>query len=197
MNNLLIASGLFKKLLILLNPLLISLIYHNLKPITTLNERIKDAKVLFYMPSILAIIIIIVGQHFLNFFDISIGYIKLAGGVMITLTAWKLLQNNQKISRSQTKSIVIPMVVPICIGGSTLSILLITTAGLPFELSTVFFLCATVVLIYFIIASSCFFSKKIINFFHPAIIEIISVFSAFIVFSIGINILISSLKAVW
>ena len=120
MNNLLIASGLFKKLLILLNPFLIALIYHNLKPVTTFNERVQDAKVLFYMPSILGIIIIIVGQHLLSFFDISTAYIKLAGGIMITLTAWKLLQNDQKESQIHAKSIVMPMVVPICIGGSTI-----------------------------------------------------------------------------
>lgn len=197
MNNLLIASGLFKKLLILLNPFLTALIYHNLKPVTTFNERVQDAKVLFYMPSILGIIIIIVGQHLLSFFDISTAYIKLAGGIMITLTAWKLLQNDQKESQIHAKSIVMPMVVPICIGGSTISILLMATAGLPFALSTVLFLCIAVVTIYFIIASCCFFSKKIINFFHPAIIEILSVFSAFIVFSIGLNILISSLKVIW
>lgn len=197
LSNLQIATDLFKKLIILLNPFLIALIYHNLKPTSTSSERMKDAKLLFYVPSILGIIIVIFGQHILSFFDISVAYIRLAGGIMIALTAWKMLQNEPKSSLAHKKSIVTPMIVPICIGGSTLSLILMTTAGLPFKLSTVLFVCFSVVLVYFIIANSCFFSKKLVGFVKPAIIEIMSVVSFFLIFSIGINILVSALKEVW
>lgn len=187
-----------KKMLIIVNPIMVMLIYSGLKPNASSQQRMKDAITIFGVSSVLAILFIIAGKYVLLAFDISANYISLAGGLMIIAAAWELLHSSPRKSAalSESKSILTPIVVPICIGGASISVILETTSQLTFSLPTLCGLIVVVVVVYALSAFACYFSNLLCKYVGAAMMQIAVIIFSFMILAVGLNITISSLAKI-
>jgi multiple antibiotic resistance protein len=184
-----------KKMLIIVNPIIVMLLYVSLKPHASSQQRKKDAVIIFITSCTLAIFFIIAGKYILLAFDIGVDYISLTGGIMIIAAAWELLHSSKNKINTQnvSKSIINPIVVPVCIGGASISIILETTSQLNFSVLNLSGLLVAVVIVYTLSALACFFSTIICQYLAKAIMEVIMIFMAFMILAVGLNITINSL----
>jgi multiple antibiotic resistance protein len=187
-----------KKMLIIVNPIMVMLIYSSLKPNASSQRRKKDALTLFAVSSILAILFIIAGKYVLLAFDITTSYISLAGGLMIITAAWELLHSSpgKNDEHIKSKSILTPIVVPLCIGGASISIILETTSKLTFSLPTLVGLVVVVVVVYALSALACYFSNLLCKYAGAAVMKIAVIIFSFMILAVGLNITISSLASI-
>lgn len=86
---------------------------------------------------------------------------------------------------SASKSIINPIVVPVCIGGASISIILETTSQLNFSVLTVIGLLVVVVIVYTLSSLACFFSEKICQYLGTAMMEVVMIFMAFMILAVG------------
>lgn len=182
-------------MLIIVNPIMVMMLYISLKPNASSQQRRKDAVTIFIAPCVLAIFFILAGKYILLAFDIGVNYISLTGGIMIVAAAWELMHtsNNKDSISSTSKSIIKPIVVPVCIGGASISIILETTSQLNFSISILIGLIVVVVVVYALSSLACFFSKKICQHLNKSVMEVVVIFMAFMILAVGLNITISSL----
>jgi len=187
-----------KKMLIIVNPIMVMLIYSSLKPNASSQRRMKDALMLFGVSSVLAVLFIIAGKHVLLAFDITASYISLAGGLMVIAAAWELLHSSpgKNDEPVKSKSILTPVVVPVCIGGASISIILETTSQLTFSLPTLGGLIGVVVIVYALSALACYFSNLLCKYAGAAVMQIAVIIFSFMILAVGLNITISSLATI-
>lgn len=191
-------SSLIVAMLTLLNPLIIGLIYLNFKPKAGLNESIRDGIVICLGSTLIMLVIIGIGTRILDFLGVSLLSIRIAGGIILTLSVYQLMNNanepdgedNQKV---HNQSVITPFVTPICVGGASISMLFTYISAIPSLTLPVFInLGSSVFFVFLVIAAflpiSVLFFKKI----EKSILSAIKSISLFIVFSIGISILVSA-----
>ncbi len=194
-NGTLIAS-----LLTLLNPIVISLLYLNAKPRATLQESVRDGITLCLGSTAIMLVIIIAGTSLLDAIGVKLLAIQIAGGIILTLSVYGLMNNNpaEEINESQRNhSIITPFVTPICVGGASISLLFSFIGAIPqrsfgamLSLSSAVFICFAVIGAFLPIAVMSF--QRI----PGGMLEIIRSISLFIVFAIGITILLDALPDV-
>lgn len=187
-------------MLTLLNPLIIGLIYLNYKPKATLAESIRDGITTCIGSTMIMLVIIRVGTSILDVLGVNLLAIRIAGGIILTLSVYKMMNDQgsaddtEAEQQAASKSIITPFVTPICVGGASISMLFTYISNIPkFSMAIFWSLGSAVFLVFLIIGAfmpiSILFFKKI----PKSILDAIKTISLFIVFSIGITILLSTI----
>lgn len=199
--NYLVPFLLFKNLIVIVNPLLVALIYLHLRPKIKEEQKRIEVFQIFLVSSLLGLMVSFFGKGILHFLGLSIDYIKMAGGLMIISSAWGMLGRKDKYEDSRSaalsKSIINPMVIPICMGGGTISIILTTTASLPFQVGVMFSTSTAIILTYGLTALCCYFGEYLKKFVGDNIVEIFTILCAFIMLAIGLTMVVEPMKALW
>jgi len=196
-------TSLIVALLTLLNPFIIGLIYLNFKPKATLAESIRDGATVCIGSTLIMLIFIGAGTSILDFLGVDLLSIQVAGGIILTLSVYGMMtaspdSNEQQADESQAKkSVISPFVTPICVGGASISLLFSYISQIPALTLPVFINLGTAVFIVFLVVGiflpiSVLFFKRI----SEGILSAVKSISLFIVFSIGIGILISAIPKI-
>jgi small neutral amino acid transporter SnatA (MarC family) len=190
-------------LLTLLNPLIIGLIYLNFKPKASFRQSVADGITVCLGSTLIMLVIIGIGTKILDFLGVNLLSIRIAGGIILTLSVYQLMtrsdesKHEDNTSTPSKQSVITPFVTPICVGGASISLLFTYIAAIPALTLPVFInLGSSVFLVFLIIGAflplSVIFFKKV----DESILSAIKSISLFIVFSIGISILISAVPEV-
>ncbi|MBO1073611.1 MarC family protein [Roseomonas marmotae] len=81
----------FPALFSIVNPLSGALIFHQVMEDRHLKERTKLARRVSFYSLIVLLVSLWGGSYVLNFFGISLGALRVAGGLVVAITAWRLL----------------------------------------------------------------------------------------------------------
>lgn len=196
-------TSLVVSLLTLLNPFIIGLIYLNFKPQAGLRESIRDGITICLSSTMIMLVIIAIGTKILDFLGVSLISIRVAGGIILALSVYGLM-NSSPISEehdshatTRQQSVISPFVTPICVGGASISLLFSYISAIP-ELSLPVFinLGSAVFLVFLIIGLFMPISVLCFRRVSDGILSAVKSISLFIVFSIGINILISAIPEI-
>ncbi|MBP7796415.1 MAG: MarC family protein [Elusimicrobiales bacterium] len=152
---------------------------------------------------------LIIGSWILGIFGISVPVIKIAGGILLFNTAWKMLNDQPKISeeerrecmRIDEKTAFYPMTLPLTAGPGSISITISLSPIKPaFDIRTLNEIASIIAGIFLASASIYIFyrySSAIIKKLDYSKQQIISKLSAFILFAIAIEITLDGLKLVF
>jgi len=196
-------TSLIVALLTLLNPFIIGLIYLNFKPKATLSESVRDGVTVCVGSTLIMLILIGTGTKLLDFLGVDLLSIQVAGGIILTLSVHKMMNAPSSDNEQQAedvpsgRSVVSPFVTPICVGGASISLLFSYISQIPALTLSVFINLGSSVFIVFLIVGlflplSVLFFKRI----NEGILAAVKSVSLFIVFSIGIGILLSALPKI-
>lgn len=148
-----------------------------------------------------------IGAYILSFFGITLPVLRVAGGIIISLSGWQMLTapdaNDQKLSESTDTAMLAaktsriafyPLTMPLTTGPGTISVAISLGAGRPtgFHAELLEFFASTmaaVVLLALLIYLSYKNAARIAGFIGPTGTTIIVRLSAFLLFCIGIQVL--------
>ena len=200
MNPLFTNTQLIIALLTLLNPVIIGLIYLNYKPRATLKESIRDGITTCIGSTLIMLVIIRVGTSILDALGVNLLAIRIAGGIILTLSVYQMMnEQNAEASpdldlQTRHKSVITPFVTPICVGGASISMLFSTISNIPqFSMAAFWNLGSAVFFTFLIIGAFMPISILLFKRIPKSILDAIKTISLFIVFSIGITILLSTI----
>lgn len=187
-------------LLALLNPFIIGLIYLNYKPRASLQQSISDGITVCIGSTAIMLVIISIGTSILSALSVDLLSIKVAGGIILTLSVYGLMTapaDSETSGMDPSASIVSPFVTPICVGGASISLLFTYISAIPSRsLGVIVNLGSAVFITFFIIGLFLPISILCFKKVPAGILSVVKSLSLFIVFSIGINILISTIPQV-
>lgn len=187
-------------LLALLNPFIIGLIYLNYKPRASLRQSISDGITVCIGSTAIMLVIISIGTSILSALSVDLLSIKVAGGIILTLSVYGLMTapaDSETAGMDPAASIVSPFVTPICVGGASISLLFTYISAIPSRsLAVIVNLGSAVFITFFIIGLFLPISILCFKKVPAGILSVVKSLSLFIVFSIGINILISTIPQV-
>jgi len=187
-------------LLALLNPFIIGLIYLNYKPRASLQQSISDGITVCIGSTAIMLVIISIGTSILSALSVDLLSIKVAGGIILTLSVYGLMTapaDSETSGMDPSASIVSPFVTPICVGGASISLLFTYISAIPSRsLGVIVNLGSAVFITFFIIGLFLPISVLCFKKVPAGILSVVKSLSLFIVFSIGINILISTIPQV-
>lgn len=196
-------TSLIISLLTLLNPFIIGLIYLNFKPQAKFKESVRDGITICLGSTLIMLVIIAIGTRILDFLGVSLIAIRVAGGIILTLSVYGLMNSppasdgQDRHATASHQSIISPFVTPICVGGASISLLFSYISAIPELTLPVFINLSSSVFIVFLIIG-LFIPVSVLCFkrISDGILSAVKSISLFIVFSIGINILISAIPEV-
>ena len=197
----------FLTLFPILNPPAMAPIFYELT--SHLDEKrqkkiaLMVAKYSFYLLSIS----LLIGSWILSIFGISVSIIKIAGGMLLFNTAWKMLNEQPRISEKEKKEIIkidentafYPMTLPLTAGAGSISITIsLTPENLSFSLKSFFEIIAVITGILLSSISIYLFYKysTIIKKLDYVAQQIIAKLSAFILLAIAIKMTIDGIKII-
>jgi len=190
-------------LLTLLNPFIIGLMYLNYKPRATLADGLRDGLTICLGSTVIMLAIIAIGTSILGFLGVDLLSIRVAGGVILTLSVYGLMtagddgpDTEDRSSRSD-QSVITPFVTPICVGGASISLLFTHISEIPHRTFSVFAnLGSSVFFEFLVIGASVPISVLVPKRIPNGILQAVKTISLFIVFSIGVKILISAVPEI-
>ncbi|MCH9728616.1 MAG: MarC family protein [Actinomycetia bacterium] len=195
--------SLFVSLLTLLNPFIIGLIYLNYKPRATVADGLRDGLTICLGSTVIMLAIIAIGTSILDFLGVDLLSIKVAGGIILTLSVYGLMtagddgpDTEDRSSRSD-QSVITPFVTPICVGGASIALLFTYISDIPNRTFPVIVSLGSAVFFVFLIVGaflpiSVLLFKRIPN----GILQVVKTLSLFIVFSLGVKILIEAVPKI-
>ncbi len=190
---------LFPALISLINPFAGALVFYNMTAHRLPEDRARMAMKISIYSFITLMASLYVGAYVLQFFGISLGALRIAGGVVITVTGWTLL-NAPRVNAAEAAAqsggvdpTFFPLTMPITTGPGTISVAIAlgTGRGHGSESGYLFFIGATLAAL--AISVSIWFAYKNaeygIRFIGPNGSNIALRLSAFLLMCIGVDIL--------
>lgn len=154
---------------------------------------------------VICILSYLVGEHILHFFGISINALKIAGGIVISRSAFQLLNAKhkkdigEKIKNESLQKEDIsftPLAMPLLSGPGSISFLInLSIQNLNSTKSSVFII-LTILLVSVTIFVVLFLAPKILSYLGQAGLKAMSKIMGFLVLSIGIQLIISSIISI-
>lgn len=186
----LVNTSLATSLLVLLNPFVIALIYISYRPNVRVREALSDdINVCLASTSIMSIIILS-GTRLLDWVGVSLPAIRVAGGLILMLSVYGLMNEAEVSLRGRDFNIASPFVTPICVGGASIALLFQYIAPVPALTLAVFISLFTAVFFCFLVIGLSLPMMVVFSRFIPdGVRSGIKSISLFFVFAIGVDLL--------
>ncbi len=196
-----------KDIIPILNPILIAIAFNAMFANKSYNkEQYKQVSwSLFFYSTLICIIILLLGKPLLLFFGISIAEVRVVGGILIFVSGWKMLSNDQPQDSSEDSlehSIVYPLTVPLTIGGGAISTILTLSTYINennFRFDLLEYAAAAIGLIVTcaMVAICCFYSSSIDKILGKSGALILTILFAFILLAMGMSHAVKGLGALF
>ena len=200
----------FSTLFSIINPIGSSLVFYNVTSDRSHAERRYLAgRIALYS---LAILLgsIWIGGYILNFFGVSLGALRIGGGLVVSVQAWNLLlapetQETQKAGDAAPAALrddiaFFPLTMPLTTGPGSISVAIALASERPAESSGLipFFIGMTLaaVLNAFLVWVLYVFSDRVLSFLGPSGARVRNRLAAFLLLCIGVQIVITGGESV-
>jgi multiple antibiotic resistance protein len=194
----------FPALFSIVNPVGASLIFHQAMMGRDRAERLKLARRIGLYAFLVLLGSLLLGGYILNFFGVSLGALRVAGGLVVAIRAWGLLmdpeeQEDRKASQTEPAQrhedvAFFPLTMPFTTGPGSISVAIALSSQRPTEGSAVgFFLggglaAAAVALLVWGLYSA---SGTVLRLLGPSGARVLSRLVAFLLLCIGVQIIAS------
>lgn len=195
----------FPALFSIVNPVGASLIFHQAMSGRAREERLKLARQIGFYAFLVLLGSLLLGGYILNFFGVSLGALRVAGGLVVAIRAWGLLmdpQENEERKTSQTEPAqshedvaFFPLTMPFTTGPGSISVAIALSSQRPTEGDAVapFFIGAglaagLVAIMVWLLYSA---SERVMRLLGPAGARVLSRLVAFLLLCIGVQIIAS------
>ncbi len=183
-------TSLATSLLVLLNPFVIALIYISYRPKVRVREALRDGISVCLASTSIMGIIILSGTRLLDWVGVSLPAIRVAGGLILMLSVYSLMNNAEVSSRDHSFSLASPFVTPICVGGASIALLFQYIAPVPALTLAVFVSLFTAVFFCFLVIGLSLPMMVLFSRFIPEGVRSgVKSISLFFVFAIGVDLL--------
>lgn len=191
----------FLSLLPIINPIGMSSMFLALTGQLDAEERHKVAYRVATYSFLLLLGVLFAGKWVLEFFGLTLPFIRIAGGLLVSITAMQMLNAKPKLSEAEKKDVerndeiaFFPLTLPITAGAGAIAIIIAVSVGIPTEVDGHF------VLLYFgaslgilcmaILVAICYrFADSILNKIGKTGTAVITRLSAFILLAIGFEVI--------
>lgn len=200
----------FPALFSIVNPVGASLIFHQAMGGRTREERRKLARQIGFYAFLVLLGSLLLGGYILNFFGVSLGALRVAGGLVVAIRAWSLLmdpqeQEDRKASQTEPAQnaearghedvAFFPLTMPFTTGPGSISVAIALSSQRPTEGAAVapFFIgaglaAAVVALMVWVFYSA---SGRVMRLLGPSGARVLSRLVAFLLLCIGVQIIAS------
>ena len=200
----------FPTLFSIINPVGSSLVFYNVTSERSHHDRaILARRIGFYS---LAILLgsILLGGYILSFFGVSLGALRIGGGLVVSVQAWNLLlapeaQETRKAGEAAPATerddiAFFPLTMPLTTGPGSISVAIALASVRPTEGSGVipFFIGMTLaaVLNAFLVWLLYVGSDRVLSFLGPSGARVLNRLAAFLLLCIGVQIIITGAESV-
>jgi multiple antibiotic resistance protein len=198
----------FPALFSIVNPVGASLIFHQAMGGRTRSERLKLARQIGFYAFLVLLGSLLLGGYILNFFGVSLGALRVAGGLVVAIRAWGLLmdaQEHEDRKTSQTESAhthedvaFFPLTMPFTTGPGSISVAIALSSQRPVEGAAVapFFIgaslaAALVAIMVWLLYSA---SGQVMRLLGQSGARVLSRLVAFLLLCIGVQIIASGVE---
>lgn len=198
----------FPALFSIVNPVGASLIFHQAMGGRARTERLRLARAIGFYAFLVLLGSLLLGGYILNFFGVSLGALRVAGGLVVAIRAWGLLmdpQENEDRKTSQTEPAqshedvaFFPLTMPFTTGPGSISVAIALSSQRPTEGSAAaFFLgaglaAALVSIMVWLLYSA---SGQVMRLLGPSGARVLSRLVAFLLLCIGVQIIASGAES--
>ncbi|ENZ83556.1 MULTISPECIES: MarC family protein [Caulobacter] len=199
----------FPALFSIVNPVGASLIFDQAMGGRPRPERLKLARQIGLYAFLVLLGSLLLGGYILNFFGVSLGALRVAGGLVVAIRAWGLLmdpQENEERKTSQTEPAqthedvaFFPLTMPFTTGPGSISVAIALSSQRPTEGSAVapFFIgaglaAALVAIMVWLLYSA---SERVMRLLGPGGARVLSRLVAFLLLCIGVQIIASGAES--
>ncbi|MCP4176192.1 MAG: NAAT family transporter [bacterium] len=191
----------FFSLFPIINPIGMSSVFLGLTSHFSRKDRHKTAYKVALYSALLLIGVLFFGKWILGFFGLSLPFIRIAGGLLVSFTAWQMLNATPKLSdaeKNESKQnddiTFFPLTLPITAGAGAIAITIATALKIPDYFSphsiTLYLGAVTGLLLMMLAVALCYrFSDTIFQKLGKTGTVVITRLSAFILLAIGLQII--------
>jgi multiple antibiotic resistance protein len=196
-----ILSLIFLSLLPIVNPIGMSSVFLGMSSNLSPHDRHKLAyKVAVYSAALL-IGILFLGPLALSFFGLTLPFIRIAGGLLVSFTAWQMLNAKPKLSEEEEEEhaenedlAFFPLTLPITAGAGaiaiTISIAVDIDSGFSFHVAFQYLGAVIGIILMMTLVYVCYrFADTILNKIGRTGTMVVTRLSAFVLLAIGINVI--------
>lgn len=195
----------FPALFSIVNPVGASLIFHQAMSGRTREERLRLARQIAFYAFLVLLGSLLLGGYILNFFGVSLGALRVAGGLVVAIRAWGLLmdpQEHEDRKTSQTEPAhthedvaFFPLTMPFTTGPGSISVAIALSSQRPTEGGAVapFFIGASLAaaLVAIMVWGLYSASGQVMRWLGPSGARVLSRLVAFLLLCIGVQIIAS------
>lgn len=196
----------FPALFSIVNPPSAALIFRELTAEFTHDDRVRLARQVAVYSLLVIMVALWAGSYVLGFFGVSLGALRLGGGLVVASSAWGLLNTpEQRAARKQREATVpdrsadalafYPLTIPFTTGPGTISVAIALSAGRPPGLDRLgwYFvgMTAAAVAMAVVIWVTFRFADEIVDWLGPAGARIVTRLFAFLLLCIGVQIVVT------
>lgn len=191
-------------LLPIINPLGSAPMFLSMTPGASSEARAALAARIAWNSAILLISAMLVGSYVLKFFGLSLAVIKLAGGLLVIATGWRLLRSDDHPDASMVPAAPVwgsaeiarqgffPLAFPLTIGPGSVSVAITLGAGTQGEHAAPIFAVAGSILGIIIVGAAIYFAyryaTRLLDMIGTTGTVVVLRLSAFILLSVGVQI---------
>ena len=196
-----ILSLIFLSLLPIVNPIGMSSVFLGMSSNLSPHDRHKLAyKVAVYSAALL-IGILFLGPLALSFFGLTLPFIRIAGGLLVSFTAWQMLNAKPKLSEEEEEEhaenedlAFFPLTLPITAGAGaiaiTISVAVDIDSGFSFHVVSQYLGAIIGIILMMALVYVCYrFADTILNKIGRTGTMVVTRLSAFVLLAIGINVI--------
>jgi multiple antibiotic resistance protein len=197
----------FLSLIPIINPIGMASIFLSLTSHFSPEERHKIAYKVALFSALILIGVLFIGPFILYFFGLSLPFIRVAGGLLVSITAWQMMNTKSKLSKEEKREnedsdeiIIFPLTLPITAGAGAIAITLSIALNLPNEftvnaISQYAGAISGILLMALLIAVCYRFSDYILDKIGKTGSSVVTRLSAFVLLAIGISVVWDGLLA--
>ena len=197
----------FLSLIPIINPIGMASIFLSLTSHFTPEERHKIAYKVAMFSALILIGVLFIGPFVLNFFGLSLPFIRIAGGLLVSVTAWQMMNAKSKLSEEEKKEnedseeiVIFPLTLPITAGAGAIAITLSIAINIPNEFTvsvvSLYGGAITGILLMAVLIAVCYrYSDYILGKIGKTGASVVTRLSAFVLLAIGISVIWDGLLA--
>jgi len=191
----------FLSLFAMVNPIGMSSVFLGLSDHMKPKERHKLAYTVALYSTILLVVILFAGRPILAFFGLSLPFIRIAGGLLVSFTAWQMLNAKAKLSEDEKEEhqeseglAFFPLTLPITAGAGAIAIVIAIDTSISHHLTlqTLEQYSAAILGIFLVmgVVAVCYrFADTILNKLGRTGTAVVTRLTAFVLLAIGIDIM--------